>query len=128
MRNLEHYRNVAVTCLRWVIEPSDGMIRLPGSHFDLFDQRLLDYQQDFKRAIESELHPNDIEILYLVHRDGLSPEQAAERVRHDVVGNAARLVWAIEVRLGLALDWHGLDDVRDYFNHTRFQKQGACAP
>ena len=132
---IKHYRGVAQLVLRWYLEPISGILRLPGSCRSLFDVRVLQFQHDVDRVIDTALAPNEQAFLLLVYSDGMSPADAktvtSVRMKRpasalvallraaypdDAMTSACLTQLAIETKLGRALTKAGLDRVSDYFS------------
>ncbi len=113
--NLRHFRQTTRNVLRWYTELEDGIIQTEdGSRFD---QRILDYRVDVDRVL-SKFHEQEVEVVLLVNRDGLTHAQATT-VAGVKTDRPDRYVADIEIRMGQVFQRLRLDQFLDYVEYLR---------
>lgn len=120
---LGHYRRLARLALQWALEPVDGQYSDPsrpsGMFARQFDPAIIDFRLDVDRILRHALSWPEYVALILVHRDGLTCEEAvAAAAVYDPEwqhGRPDNRIGLIEHQAGLALAQAGIRDIRTYF-------------
>ena len=118
-----HYRQLARLALQWSIEPVDGVYSNPrhpaGLFCRQFDPTVLDFKIDVERILRAGLRWPEYVALVLLHRDGLTCEEAVRAAaafdpewQH---GRPDNLIALAEHKAGLILTRAGMTDIRAYF-------------